>query len=459
MLCKFWGQGSCKFGDQCSYSHQGASKGGCGDFSGSSSSEVCTYFSSGQGCRFGDACRHRHDASGGKFKGAGKGRGKGDKGSSKGFPPGGGQGHGKSKGKGSFENITWTPNGSGHGKSSEPPPGTGTRPEGPPVPELKAFTGPYLGKGSELQKVWSMPDELGHNDGIQAAVVMGSRLCTGGLDQRVILWRGEQGAESLSLALDNEVGCSSAVTALLFHEGSKWLFCGQADGQIRAFRQEPLAESFLAGHSAAVTRLLVHDTALVSGSQDGTVRVWNYDDGTGKFACSATIPTPFLRAIFDIHLEPSGPTLWIGTEKGIILLSLQSLQPIRNIESAACVVRLLSYQGCILAALANGVVKIFDLAGQEQFSHGPVGEHTTNSVVALLRHPQANKDILLCGQEIGYVTAYDIPEFRPRGTFNTGYEGDVTAIVDMSGGVFATCGLTGDVVIWRWERDDVGSAQ
>lgn len=48
-------------------------------------------------------------------------------------------------------------------------------------------------------------------------------------------------------------------------------------------------------------------------------------------------------------------------------------------------------------------------------------------------------------------TVYDVPDFRPRGTFTTGYDGDVTAIVDMGNGIFITCGLAGDVVIWRWD--------
>ena len=98
------------------------------------------------------------------------------------------------------------------------------------------------------------------------------------------------------------------------------------------------------------------------------------------------------------------------------------------------------------------VVKVFDGTGAERHSHGPVGEHTTNTAVALLQHPHDGVMILLCGQELGYVTAYEVPEFRPRGTFTTGYQGDVTAIVDMgASGMFATCSFSGDVHLWQWQ--------
>merc|ERR1712048_918726 len=130
---------------------------------------------------------------------------------------------------------------------------------------------------------------------------------------------------------------------------------------------------------------------------------------------------------------------WIGADKGICCVSLQTMAPVGSIDSQARVVGLLSYQSRVLAGFADGIIKVYDAKGCEEFSHGPLGEHTTNTSIALLRHPYANKDLLLCGQEFGYVTVYDIPDFAPRGTFTTGYEGEVTAIVDMvADGIFVT---------------------
>merc|ERR1712110_1185717 len=104
-----------------------------------------------------------------------------------------------------------------------------------------------------------MPDDQGHSDGIRTAVLMRDRICTGGLDGRMMLWRGERcdvaGNQGLTMALDNEVILhqSGAVTAMLFHAASGWLFCGLSDGLIRAFRQEPLADTTTTGHTGAVT--------------------------------------------------------------------------------------------------------------------------------------------------------------------------------------------------------------
>mmetsp|Transcript_73758 Transcript_73758/g.198769 ORF Transcript_73758/g.198769 Transcript_73758/m.198769 type:complete len:484 (+) Transcript_73758:59-1510(+) len=482
MLCRFFQQGECRFGDQCRYSHAdgaGAAAafgggpfgggGGGGSFGGTpfggggkgkpsfdgkgaagfEDRPVCTFFLAGN-CQYGDGCPFSH--------GGGGCGGKGKKGGKKG-----------KKGKGgSFSNKSWSAKGQGSGKGPEledrdagkgpgglqgcaPPPPGALHGSGP-LPGAKALTGPYLGKGSELLKVWSMPEDIGHEEGIRTAIVMGDRVCTGGADYRLLLWRGDQQPGGrLALGQDNEVNFSSTVTALMWHAGSKFLFCGLEDGQIRGFRQEPFAELSLAGHTAAIMSLLIHEGVLLSGSLDGSVRAWRYDDVAGAFNCVATLPIP-LGPVYALHLQlPDG--LWVGSQKGISVLGLQSLQPVGKIDSSAPVVAMLPYEGSVLVALGSGVVKVFSASGQEQFSHGPVGEHTTNTAVAVVRHPHANKDVLLCGQEFGYVTAYDIPDFRPRGTFTTGYEGEVTSIISMGAdGIFATFGGAGDVVIWRWER-------
>mmetsp|Transcript_136109 Transcript_136109/g.261478 ORF Transcript_136109/g.261478 Transcript_136109/m.261478 type:complete len:450 (+) Transcript_136109:107-1456(+) len=438
MLCRYFQQGSCRFGPQCRYAHDTGGQ----SLSQGSDAPVCHWFLAGN-CTRGEACRFRHSTDGQSKgyggKAGGKGRGKGT-----GWRGCGGQGKGKS---GSFENKTWTREGKG-------PMDTGMPMAGSAVSEV-ALTGPYLGKGSELKKLWSMPDDKGHDDGIHAGIAMGDRLCTAGRDQRLLLWRGESDPQKpggVILALDNEVAFPAAVTALLFHAASKWLFCGLASGAIRAFRQEPLAQADMAGHTAAITKMLVHEAILLSGSEDGFVRAWSHDASSGGFQCAASIQIP-TGPVYALHVQVPGG-IWAGAARGISCIDLGTLQPVGNIESPARVVELLSYKDCVLAAYADGVIKVFDAAGAEKFKHGPLGEHVTNYSLVLMQHPHAKKDVLLCGQEFGYITAYDIPEFRPRGTFSTGYEGEVTAIVDMgANGLFVTCGLSGDVILWRWESD------
>jgi len=186
---------------------------------------------------------------------------------------------------------------------------------------------------------------------------------------------------------------------LLFHPESKWLFCGTASGSIKAYRQEPIAEAELTGHTAAVTSLLVHEAVLLSGSEDGTVRAWKHDAASG-FVCAATVQST-LGPVHALLVQKLGG-MWVGCQRGITCVDLVSLQAVGSIESPARVVGLEQYLDCVIAAYADGVVRIFDATGSENFKHGPLGEHTTNTAIALQRHPQEGKDILLCGQELGY---------------------------------------------------------
>lgn len=430
MLCRFWQKGSCHYGDRCRYQHVG-SPGPVGgipsDMPSGKGMQVCRDFLRGQ-CSYGASCRYSHSED---FQKGGGGRGKG------GFFRSGGQGCGK----GGFD-----------GKGSGAYKGLGSM-----GGSIKALTGPYLGKGSELLKLWYMPDNMGHDDGIYAACTMGDRICTGSKDGRLLVWTGQRNHQgTLCLVEDNEVEFRSPVTSVLFHADSKWLFCGLFDGQIKAYRQEPFAECTLVGHGEAVTSMLIHESVLLSGSHDGTIRAWQYDAGSASFRCAATVQSP-LGQVFKIHVSPPG-SLWVGSQRGISCVSLETMQPVGNIESPARVVGLAPYQNSIIAAFANGVIKAYDAAGNEQFSHGPLGEHTTNTAIGMMRIPRIGKDILLCGQEFGYVTVYDMPDFKPRGSFTTGYDGDVMAIVDMmADGIFITCGLEGDVVLWRWEDDAGGN--
>jgi len=450
MSCRFWQQGLCRAGDECRYTHSGPPGAGggppdvgapspFGGATGGFDTPVCKFFLSGN-CTFGEACRNRHsgqpDDKGAKgFAAPGS---KGSKGRGKGFKSCvGGQGFGK----GTFENQTWAagkgPVAGGQGAGGA----TG----------LKDLTGPYLGKGSELRKVWSMPEDQGHDDGISTAIAMTDCLCTAGRDKRLLLWRGGQnpGGDGLMFQQDNEVNHDAPLSSLLFHAGSKWLFCGLTSGSIVAYRQEPVAQSLMQGHTAPVTCMVIHESVLLSGSEDCTVRAWRYDEAASSFVAAATIqsaPGP----VHTLLVRPG--SLWVGAERGISCVELQSLQAVGNIESASRVVALVQHQDYVIAAYGDGVVRIFDSNGAETFKHGPLGEHTTNTAVTLMRNPHDGKDMLLCGQELGYVTVYDIPDFHPRGTFSSGYDGDVTAIVDMgAGGVFVTCGLAGEVIIWRWE--------
>jgi len=245
---------------------------------------------------------------------------------------------------------------------------------------------------------------------------------------------------------------------MLHHAPSGWLFCGLANGQIRAYRPEVQAEAVLEGHTAAATALQVHEAVLISGAADGTIRLWRCYDG-GRFECQATLHNA--AGPVSTLLVQLPESLWVGGLHGINFLRLSTMQSAGVIASTERVVALLPIETHVLAAYANGMVKAFSAAGLETFSYETAnGQNSATTTVALIHHPSTGQVTLFCGQQLGVVMMYDVlPSFKARGAICTGYSGDVSTIVDIrQGGLFATCGLTGDVVMWRWGSDRVPTA-
>merc|ERR1719401_721914 len=118
---------------------------------------------------------------------------------------------------------------------------------------------------------------------------------------------------------------------------------------------------------------------------------------------------------------------------------------------------MLQLEGHMLITFRNGDVKIFDGTGSEKFVHPAVGEHTSNTSAALMMHPLENKQMLLCGQKFGYVTAYDLPEFRPRGSWVCRHNSDIRALLDVkANGMVVTAGGQSDVMVWAFGRPGAG---
>merc|ERR1712216_1033232 len=77
----------------------------------------------------------------------------------------------------------------------------------------------------------------------------------------------------------------------------------------------------------------------------------------------------------------------------------------------------------------------------------------------LMTHPTENKPMLLCGQQFGYVTAYDLPEFRPRGSWVCKQGSEIRSMLDCQfNGLFLTGGAHSDVMMWKWTGQPQGAA-
>lgn len=313
-------------------------------------------------------------------------------------------------------------------------------------------TGPNLGKGSELSRVYCMPDTEGHDlGGVNCMAMVDDKVYTGGKDGCLFVWQGRPGAGGdFQLVQDNQpIVMPSSICSLCYDPSSKWLFCGLWDGNIQAYCKDPPAEERLMGHRRSVSSIIVHSGVVVSGSNDGTIRLWTRNQQARRFQMHGQAMNNPSGPVNAVRILGDG--LWAGGMTGITCFDLNTLQPRGTIPSQHPVASLLELDGHMLATYRNGDVKIFDAAGNEKYLHPSRGEHTSNQGACIMTHPLDGKPMLLCGQQLGYVTAYDLPDFRPRGSWACKHNSDVRAILDVkAGGLFLTAGGHSDVMVWKW---------
>ena len=71
-------------------------------------------------------------------------------------------------------------------------------PQGGAAPQAgrpdEAATGPMLGKGSELRKLYYMPHNLGHGDAVNCMLMADGKIYTGGRDEYLFVWKPDRAA-------------------------------------------------------------------------------------------------------------------------------------------------------------------------------------------------------------------------------------------------------------------------
>jgi len=314
------------------------------------------------------------------------------------------------------------------------------------------LTGPILGPGSELRRLYSMPHTMGHASAVQCMAMVDDRVYSGGRDNQLFVWRGDrQPGQEFQLVQEAPITCSSGVVSILYDAPSKWLFLGLWRGGIQAYCKEPVLDCKLEGHGRGVSSFAFHSNVLVSGALDATVRLWTPNPQAGRFeACGQPLTNPTGPVN---SMRVFNGSLWVGADEGITCFDLSTLQAKGTIPSPVGVKEMLELEGHMLVAYKNGEVRIYDGNGGQIHLHPPQGEHTSNTAVEMMMHPFENKPMLLCGQEFGYTTVYDLPDFRPRGTFVAKNQSHITSIVDVKAdGMFLTSGFHGDIMMWQWQQ-------
>ena len=149
-----------------------------------------------------------------------------------------------------------------------PAPQGGAAPAGRPD---EAATGPMLGKGSELRKLYYMPHNMGHGDAVNCMLMADGKIYTGGRDEYLFVWKPDRAANGeIQLSQDcPPIHLGASITSLFYEPTSKWLFCGLWNGEVRGFCKEPMRDDRLQGHRRSVTALQVHSGVLISGSNEG----------------------------------------------------------------------------------------------------------------------------------------------------------------------------------------------
>ncbi|KAH9379273.1 hypothetical protein HPB48_020917 [Haemaphysalis longicornis] len=110
-----------------------------------------------------------------------------------------------------------------------------------------------------------------------------------------------------------------AVTSVRFANNEKYLLgCCSADGNLSICRLDPPCVLYLLkGHRAKVSGFewSLSNDLLVSGSLDGTVRLWDAKTG----ACVRTVPDPAGASIYSCVFQPANNNMVVtGNEKGLV---------------------------------------------------------------------------------------------------------------------------------------------
>lgn len=280
-----------------------------------------------------------------------------------------------------------------------------------------------------------------HGSSIQAMVMTEQGIYTASQDKTMKRWKPKlSGTGVFELEAELTVPLKESGHSLLFSGG--WLFCGLWDGQVQAFAQDG-SEAILKGHSKRVTTLAVHQGVLMSGSADKEVRLWQMDPVAKTFNCTHTIEESLPGPISKIHVL--GGHLFVGGLYGLAMLDLATLKVSKLLPPTKAVADLLEFQGHIIAAYSEGIIKIFDAEGTlksetRQLEAGPILR-----LAGLESGPR-----VLCGHQRGQVSTITLPSFEFKTAFQAlpGQKAD-SLLCAGHDGIFLIGSQDGSLQLWQ----------
>lgn len=280
-----------------------------------------------------------------------------------------------------------------------------------------------------------------HGDALTAICVADDAVYTSSRDGTLKRWRPQRSAANLfELAAECEVPLGGQCWCMV--AAGEWVFCGLSDGRIRAFSKAG-QDLQLSGHTQGVSAMLPHQSVLLSGSAEGAVRCWSFDSALGAFVNSHTVDDLIPGQVR--CLTVMGSQLWVGGNEGITLVDLASLSRAVRIQPLKKVVGFLEFQAHMIAAYADGSMRVFDAAGVETHAQKALAAGPLLCIAGLETGPR-----VLCAHARGNVSCIGLPAFELKCSWRVLADAAVRCVCSARhDGIFIIGGENGDLQVWQ----------
>jgi F-box and WD-40 domain protein CDC4 len=232
---------------------------------------------------------------------------------------------------------------------------------------------------------------------------------------------------------------NQCVSALAIQDAT--VVTGSQDGSIRIWKfssNEFILDKSLPGHARAVTGLVVVDQNLWSSSIDGSIRIWDTTNGECQYSIPKQ-PSPPANAS-QPQAPPSSPSN--GHSAAVsCLISFQSPQ----------------HGTFILTGSLDGTIKAWSAATGECVASE---DHAGQGVVSIaIADTSGGPQILLAGLESGRIVARNLMQtattaalealFVLDGRYNSAHNGAVKCVTPGPSATFYTGGNDGNLMVWQ----------
>jgi WD40 repeat protein len=218
---------------------------------------------------------------------------------------------------------------------------------------------------------------------------------------------------------------------------------GGADRAIRVFSPEGVETYSFVAHEGAVNALLFSPDGrrMISGGEDGTIKVWNVDDGSLENSVDA-----HEKAVLALALKDDGSALASGGSDGKVKLwAPATVKLLHTIPAHARPVRALSWSpdGKLLASGGEDrVIQVWRDDGSQAASI--VGHDEAITGLAWTRDGRS----LISGAADGYVKVWSAGDFALASRHRTNDKSLAALVATADGQLLATAGADGRIRVY-----------